>query len=100
MGYNNHVVLSQNGFEALTLIIKHCPNVIIIEEDLPNLNAKDIIKALLFKGIKAKIIVIGLKAQISIKLNSTQTIRYINVNNNDFVDQILSLVNKELITKV
>ncbi len=46
------------GFDALAHIIKNHSKLIIIEENLPNLNASDIKKALIFKGIKSRLVII------------------------------------------
>ncbi|WP_299114091.1 hypothetical protein [uncultured Winogradskyella sp.] len=47
-----------DGFAALSYIIQNYCEFIIIEENLPNLNATDIQRALLFKGIKTKFLIV------------------------------------------
>ncbi|MEM6722376.1 MAG: hypothetical protein AAF611_23825 [Bacteroidota bacterium] len=48
-----------NGFPTLKHIIQHRSNIVIIEENLPGLNAEDIKSALIFKHIKPEIITIS-----------------------------------------
>ncbi|MEM6720846.1 MAG: hypothetical protein AAF611_16060 [Bacteroidota bacterium] len=48
-----------NGFPALKHIIQNRSNIVIIEENLPGLNAEDIKSALIFKHIKPEIIIIN-----------------------------------------
>ncbi len=47
-----------DGFHTLKHIIQHRSNIVIIEENLPGLNAEDIKNALIFKHIKPEIIII------------------------------------------
>ncbi|CAM1344883.1 hypothetical protein [Tenacibaculum amylolyticum] len=53
-----------NGFKTLQYIIENYSKLILIEEELPGLNAKDIKKALLFKGIKSMVITIKSEKEI------------------------------------
>lgn len=50
--YQDQVLLksTKDGFEALRHVIKYNPELVIIEADLPNLNATDIIKCINKKG--------------------------------------------------
>lgn len=54
----NDVYTFNDGFGALAHIIKNHSKLIIIEENLPHLNASDIKKALIFKGIKSKFLIV------------------------------------------
>lgn len=54
----NEVLVFHSGFDALSHIIRNHNKVIIIEKNLPYLNASDIKKVLILKGIKSKIIII------------------------------------------
>ncbi|MEO1033425.1 MAG: hypothetical protein AAFX55_18700 [Bacteroidota bacterium] len=52
------IAVFKNGFETLAYVIQNKPKILIIEENLPGLNAKDIETALRFKGIKIKTIIV------------------------------------------
>lgn len=47
-----------DGFTALTHIIQNRSHIVIIEENLPGLNAMDIKNALVFKHLKPEIIIL------------------------------------------
>ncbi|EDP71746.1 hypothetical protein FBALC1_04642 [Flavobacteriales bacterium ALC-1] len=47
-----------NGFAVLAHIVTYHSKLIIIEENLPDLNANDIKRAMIFKGIKSKLVII------------------------------------------
>lgn len=53
-----------NGFKTLQYIIENDSKLILIEEELSGLNAEDIKKALLFKGIKSMVITIKSEKEI------------------------------------
>lgn len=52
------VLVADNGFKALEYIIKFKPVIILIDIDLPGLQPADIEKAMRFKRIKSKLLII------------------------------------------
>jgi hypothetical protein len=109
--YQDQVLLksTQDGFEALRHIIKYNPELVIIEADLPNLNATDIIKCINKKGRSTIFFVIT--PDLSTKLPCvsdlkkvkhipclTQVVK-ITWNENDF-SPILSLIDKAGLNKL
>lgn len=60
------IYIFHEGFAALTHIIKNRSNIIIIEEELPGLNVKDIKKAFLYKHIKP-VLMIHISKRVSPK---------------------------------
>lgn len=61
----NNIHIFSDGFAALTHIIQNRSHIVIIEENLPGLNATDIKKALIYKHIKPEIIILQSSHKIS-----------------------------------
>ncbi|MCL6294521.1 hypothetical protein [Jejuia spongiicola] len=65
-----------DGFEVLRHIIKNRNQLVIVEEELPGLNAADIKTALVFKRIRSKFLILGSKDEIGQKAGIVQSISY------------------------
>lgn len=85
-----------NGFEALTYIIQNHNQLVIVEEKLPGLNAKDIINALVFKRIKSKLVILGSKDLIGQKVGIIQSVSY-NVSKNLSARRLFAKLKSELV---
>lgn len=109
--YQDQILLksTQDGFEALRHIIKYNPELVIIEADLPNLNATDIIKCINKKGRSTTFFVITPNLSTKLPCISeskkvkhtpclTQVVK-VTWNENDF-SPILSLIDKAGLNKL
>ncbi|MEP1486868.1 MAG: hypothetical protein ABJL44_18015 [Algibacter sp.] len=75
-GFTN-IHVFYDGFEALSHIIRNRSQLVILEEELPGLNAADMKMALTFKGIKSKFVILGSK---DIKCHKTCIVQSISYN--------------------
>ncbi len=71
-----NVQVFDDGFKALAYIIQNYSELIIVEEDLPNLSAEDIQNALIFKGIKSKLLILKNNKQDFHKIEFTLSQNY------------------------
>lgn len=63
-----NIQVFSNGFETLTYIIENRPQTILIEENLPGLNAGDITEILIIKRIKTKLIILQVESLLDAKI--------------------------------
>ena len=86
---------TDDGFDALENIVRHNCRICIIEEHLTGLNALDIIKAMSFKGIAIKYIILS-SGENPDTLKHKNILAKIDLVDKGALPEILNILKREL----